>query len=125
MNVEPQLASTLDELVVRLEQSTNLVQQLASELAIRDGQIVQQSTSQIVVTNPAESLFYEGLQQAKAGDLLTALALYERASQIQPQVYEYWFNQGLALFYLQRFSEAIAAYDQTLALKPDFYQGLV
>jgi len=122
MNIEPQLASTLDELVVRLEQSSNLVQHLASELAIRDRQIVQQSTSQIVVTNPAESLFYEGLRQAKAGDLLTALALYERASQTQPHVYEYWFNQGLVLFYLQRFSEAIAAYDQTLVLKPDFYQ---
>ena len=42
VNVEPQLASTLDELVVRLEQSSNLVQQLATELAIRDSQIVQQ-----------------------------------------------------------------------------------
>lgn len=122
VNVEPQLASTLDELVVRLEQSSNLVQQLAGELAIRDQQIVQQSRSQIVVTNPAESLFYEGLQQTKAGDLLRALDLYEQASRIQPQVYEYWFNQGLTLFYLQRFTEAIAAYDQTLALKPDFYR---
>ena len=122
VNLEPQLASTFDELVVRLEQSNDLVQQLASELAIRDGQIVQQSRSQMVVTNPAESLFYEGLQQAKAGNLLAALDLYERASQIQPQSYEYWFNQGLTLFYLQRFTEAIAAYDQTLALKPDFYK---
>jgi tetratricopeptide (TPR) repeat protein len=117
VNVEPQLASTLDELVVRLEQSNNLVQQLASDLAIRDSQ-----TSQIVVTNQAEILFYEGLQQAKSGNLLTALGLYEQASQLQPEAYEYWFNQGLALFYLQRFPEAIAAYDHTLALKPDFYK---
>lgn len=121
-NLEPQLVSTFDELVVRLEQSNNLVQQLASELAIRDSQIVQQFRSQMVVHNPAESCFYEGLQQAKAGDLLTALDLYKRASQIQPQAYEYWFNQGLTLFYLQRFTEAIAAYDKTLALKPDFYK---
>ncbi|MTJ07304.1 tetratricopeptide repeat protein [Anabaena sp. UHCC 0204] len=116
-NVEPQLASTLDELVVRLEQSTNLVQQLASDLAIRDSQ-----TSQIVVANQAEILFYEGLQQAKSGNLLAALALYEQASQIESGAYEYWFNQGLTLYYLQRFPEAIAAYDQTLALKPDFYK---
>ncbi len=121
-NIEPQLASTLDELVVRLEQSNSLAQQLASELARRDSQLVQQSTSQIVVRTPAETLFYEGLQEAKAGNLLTALALYEQASQIQPQAYEYWFNQGLTLFYLQRFTEAIAAYDQTLALKPDLYK---
>ncbi len=122
VNVEPQLASTLDELVVRLEQSTNLVQQLASDLAIRDRQLVQQPTSQIVVANQAETLFYEGLQQAKAGNLLTALALYERASQLQPDAYEYWFNQGLTLSYLQRLTEAVAAYDQTLAIKPNLYK---
>jgi tetratricopeptide (TPR) repeat protein len=122
VNVEPQLAYTLDELVVRLEQSTNLAQQLASELAIRDGQIVQQGRSEIVVANPAETLFYEGLQHAKAGDLLTALTFYEQASQIEPEVYEYWLNQGLTLFYLQRFPEAIAAYDQTLALKPNLHK---
>ncbi|WP_371417487.1 tetratricopeptide repeat protein [Anabaena sp. UHCC 0187] len=122
VNVEPDLTYTLDELVVRLEQSTNLAQQLASELAIRDSQIVQQPTSKIVVTNQAEIFFYEGLKQAKSGDLLTALALYERASQLQPEVYEYWFNQGLTLSYLQRFTEAIAAYDQTLALKPNLYK---
>jgi tetratricopeptide (TPR) repeat protein len=122
VNVESQLVSTLDELVVRLEQSSNLVQQLASELAIPDGQIVEQSRSEIVEPNQAETLFYQGLQQAKAGDLLTALDFYERASQIQPQVYDYWFNQGLILFYLQRFPEAIAAYEQALKLKPYLYK---
>ncbi|MFM6152223.1 MAG: hypothetical protein ACKPE3_04345, partial [Sphaerospermopsis kisseleviana] len=35
-NLQPQVAQTLDELVIRLEQSTSLVQQLASELALRD-----------------------------------------------------------------------------------------
>ena len=122
VNVESQLVSTLDELVVRLEQSSNLVQQLASELAIPDGQIVEQSRSEIVEPNQAETLFYQGLQQAKAGDLLTALDFYERASQIQPQVYDYWFNQGLILFYLQRFPEAITAYEQALKLKPYLYK---
>ncbi|MFM8008209.1 MAG: hypothetical protein ACKO86_25475, partial [Dolichospermum sp.] len=40
--IQPQLASTLDQLMVRLEQSVNLVEQLASDLTIRD------SHSQIV-----------------------------------------------------------------------------
>ena len=119
--IQPQLASTLDELMVRLEQSTNLVEQLASDLAIRDDQIVQ-LRSEIFVPHQAETLFYQGLQQAKSGNLLAALALYQCASQLQPQVYEYWWHQGLVLFYLHRFIEAIAAYDQTLALKPDLYK---
>ncbi len=116
-----QLASTLDELMVRLEQSTNLVEQLASDLAIRDGQIVQ-LTSEIFVPHQAETLFYQGLQQAKSGNLLAALALYQCASQLQPQVYEYWWHQGLVLLHLHRFTEAIAAYNQTLSLKPDLYK---
>ncbi|MDB9534910.1 tetratricopeptide repeat protein [Dolichospermum planctonicum CS-1226] len=119
--IQPQLASTLDELMVRLEQSTNLVEQLASDLAICDDHI-DRLRSEIFVPNQAETLFSQGLQQAKSGNLLAALALYQCASQVQPQVYEYWWHQGLVLFHLQRFTEAIAAYDQTLALKPDLYK---
>ncbi|QYX32547.1 CHAT domain-containing protein [Sphaerospermopsis torques-reginae] len=127
-NLQPQVAQTLDELVVRLEQSTSLVQQLASELALRDaydGQshrpaITQRPNFQLTVTNQAEVLFDQGLQQAKSGDLLGALAFYSQAIKLQPESYEYWFNQGLALFHLQRFEEAISAYDQAINLKPDF-----
>ncbi|WP_155962967.1 tetratricopeptide repeat protein [Dolichospermum circinale] len=119
--IQPQLASTLDELMVRLEQSTNLVEQLASDLAIRDRQIVQ-LRSEIFVPRQAETLFSQGLQQAKSGNLLAALALYQCASQLQPQVYEYWWHQGLVLFHLHRFTEAIAAYDQALNLQPDHHE---
>jgi CHAT domain-containing protein/tetratricopeptide (TPR) repeat protein len=129
-NLEPRVAQTLDELVVRLEQSTNLVQQLAAELALRDayvgqGQrqeqaIVQRPSFQITVANQAQQWFYQGLQEAKAGDLMAALTFYGQAIKLQPDYYEYWFNQGLTLFHLQRFEEAIAAYDHALSLKRDF-----
>ncbi|MBK1988955.1 tetratricopeptide repeat protein [Sphaerospermopsis aphanizomenoides BCCUSP55] len=122
VSLEPKVAHTLDELVVRLEQSTNLVQQLASELALRDERqaIIQRPSFQLTVTNQAQAWFYQGLQQAKSGDLLGALAFYNQATKLQPESAEYWFNQGLTLFHLQRFEEAIAAYDQALSLKPDF-----
>ncbi|MBD2627006.1 CHAT domain-containing protein [Trichormus variabilis] len=124
VNIEPKVAHTLDELVVRLEQSTNLVQQLASELAIRDSQaIIERPSFQLTVTNQAQAWFYQGLQQAKSGDLLGALAFYNQATKLEPESHEYWFNQGLTLFHLQRFEEAIAAYDQAVALKPDFYKA--
>lgn len=122
-NLEPTVANTLDKLVVRLEQNTNLVQQLASELALREQNqaiIQQRSGFQLTVTNQAEAWFYQGLQQAKSGDLLGALAFYTQATKLQPESYEYWFNQGLTLFHLQRFEEAITAYDQAVNLKPDF-----
>ncbi|WP_353932786.1 tetratricopeptide repeat protein [Okeanomitos corallinicola TIOX110] len=127
-HLEPQVAQTLDELVVRLEQSTSLVQQLASELSLRDAysrqsqypEVFERNNFQLTVTNQAQQWFYQGLQQAKSGDLLAALTFYGQAIKLQPDAYEYWFNQGLTLFHLHRFEEAIAAYDQALRLKPDF-----
>ena len=125
VSLEPKVAHTLDELVVRLEQSTNLVQQLASELAIPDERqaLIQRPSFQITVTNQAQAWFYQGLQQAKSGDLLGALAFYNQATKLEPESAEYWFNQALTLFHLKRFEEAIAAYDQAIALKPDFFKA--
>ncbi|MEH1785798.1 MAG: tetratricopeptide repeat protein [Nostoc sp.] len=123
-NLEPNVANTLDELWVRLDQSTNLVQQLASDLA------VQSSNSSASIErhgdNPithAQGWFYQGLQQAKTGDLLGAIASYDQAIEMQPEFSEYWFNRGLTLFHLERFDEAIASYETAIELKPDFYKA--
>ncbi|MBD2136786.1 tetratricopeptide repeat protein [Anabaena sp. FACHB-1237] len=121
--VEPQIAEALDELSVRLEQTTSLVQQLASNLGVRD---TNKHKSEIVVfneVNQAEILFHQGLEETKAGNLLAALALYTAAIKLDDQAYKYWYNQGLILFYLQRLPEAIAAYDKALELKPDLYKA--
>ncbi|MEH2191457.1 MAG: tetratricopeptide repeat protein [Nostoc sp.] len=123
-NLEPNVANALDELWVRLDQSTNLVQQLASNLA------VQSSNSPGIIErhgdNPithAQGWFYQGLQQAKTGDLLGAIASYDQAIELQPEFSEYWFNRGLTLFHLERFEEAIASYETAIELKPDFYKA--
>ncbi|MBD2529434.1 tetratricopeptide repeat protein [Nostoc flagelliforme FACHB-838] len=123
-NLEPNVANTLDELWVRLDQSTNLVQQLASNLA------VQSSNSPGIIErhndNPithAQGWFYQGLSQAKTGDLLGAIGSYDKAIELQPEFSEYWFNRGLTLFHLERFEEAIASYEKATQLKPDFYKA--
>ncbi len=123
-NLEPNVANTLDELWVRLDQSSNLVQQLASNLA------VQSSDSSSIIErygndpiNQAQGWFYQGLSQAKTGDLLGAIASYDQAIELQPEFWEYWFNRGLTLFHLERFEEAIAAYQTAIELKPDFYKA--
>ncbi|MEM7556760.1 MAG: tetratricopeptide repeat protein [Cyanobacteria bacterium P01_A01_bin.84] len=122
---QPEVALTLDELSVRLQQSANLVEQLAYGLAKPSLQPLQ---NQFIDSAPdtvsqAESWFYKGLQQAKTGDLMTALASYDQAISFRPEVYEYWFNRGLALFHLGDFTAALASYDQALAIKPDAYKG--
>ncbi|ARV58462.1 hypothetical protein BZZ01_07245 [Nostocales cyanobacterium HT-58-2] len=124
--LEPPVAVTLDELLVRLEQSTGLVQQLASGLRIQSEVPVKtNSLSNQLQQTPverAQAYFYQGLQQAKMGDLSGAIASYDKAIAIYPNSHEYWFNRGLTLFYLGHFSEAIASYDKAIAIKPDFYK---
>ncbi|MHC5739169.1 CHAT domain-containing protein [Nostoc sp.] len=123
-NLEPNVAYTLDELWVRLDQSTNLVQQLASNLALQNsnspGIIERHSDNPIT---HAQGWFYQGLSQAKTGDLLGAIASYDQAIELQPDFSEYWFNRGLTLFHLERFDEAIASYETATELKPDFYKA--
>ncbi len=125
-NLEANVAYTLDQLWVRLDQSTNLIQQLASNLAVQGstpsspGIIERHSDNPI--TN-AQGWFYQGLQQAKTGDLLGAIASYDQAIELQPKSSEYWFNRGLTLFHLERFDEAIASYETATQLKPDFYKA--
>jgi CHAT domain-containing protein/tetratricopeptide (TPR) repeat protein len=123
-NLEPNVANTLDELWVRLDQSTNLVQQLASNLAVQSsnspGIIERHSDNPIT---DAQGWFYQGLQQAKTGDLLGAIASYDQAIELEPEFSEYWFNRGLTLFHLERFDEAIASYQTATQLKPDFYKA--
>ncbi|OUL29612.1 hypothetical protein BV372_23005 [Nostoc sp. T09] len=118
--LEPTVAQAFDELLVRLDQSTSLVQELASELAI------QRNNSQIIPQpkiDRAQAWFYQGLQQARTGDLLGAIASYDAAIELKPHVDEYWFNRALTLFHLEHFVEAIASYEKAIEIKPDYYKA--
>ncbi|BAT52027.1 TPR repeat protein [Nostoc sp. NIES-3756] len=123
VNLEPNVAYTLDELMVRLDQSTNLVQQLAANLIMQTNQSPTTTSEQSNAFIKAQALYYQGLQLAKTGDLSGAIAAYEQAIQLHPNSYEYWFNRGLTLFHLEQFVEAIASYDQAIELKPDYYKA--
>ncbi len=115
--LQPNIAVTLDELLVRLEQSSNLAQQLASNVGMETRAKSQTHLEQ------SQTWFYQGLQEAKRGKLSEAIASYDKAIEINPYSYEYWFNRGLALFYLSDFAEAVASYDKAIEMKPNFYKG--
>ncbi|MEA5569601.1 CHAT domain-containing protein [Calothrix sp. UHCC 0171] len=117
---------TLDELWARLQQSAQFAEQLAS------GLLNSANTQQLLIGNQPDCIttqaegqawFYQGLQQAKSGDLASAIASYDQAIALSPDAYEYWFNRGLALFHLQRLEEAIVSYENTIAIKPDYYKA--
>ncbi|BAZ15145.1 TPR repeat-containing protein [Calothrix sp. NIES-4071] len=125
VDVSGTVAVTLDELWVRLQQSANLVEQLAS------GLLSQDNTSQIIIDIPnqaskqleAQAWFYQALAQTKAGNLSAAVFSYDQAIGLAPDAYEYWFNRGLALFHLKNLQGAIASYENAIAIKPDYYKA--
>ncbi|PAX57092.1 CHAT domain-containing protein [Brunnivagina elsteri] len=126
INLPSIIAITFDELWIRLGQSTNLVEQLASGL-LNQGNTQQLSIvgepNQASTQAQAQAWYYQGLQQTKNGDLASAIASYDQAIALSPDAYEYWFNRGLALFHLGKLENAIASYENAIVIKPDYYKA--
>jgi tetratricopeptide (TPR) repeat protein len=55
----------------------------------------------------------------EGGDAHMALKRYGEAAEREPRNADAWTGQGVALQYLERYEEALAAYDRALALDPD------
>ncbi len=69
--------------------------------------------------NPqAESLHRNALFEARKGDLNQAIEYWTKASQINPQDPDYFFNLGVAYFEIKKYIEAIDALTRTLVICP-------
>jgi tetratricopeptide (TPR) repeat protein/CHAT domain-containing protein len=118
----PDTSVTLDELLIRLDESADFVRLPYVTEGI-DQEVIDSLAKATTPEEQAEVWFYQGLKQAKADDLSAAIASYDKAIQLNQNLHEYWFNRGLTLFHLERYFEALASYDRALELKSDFYQG--
>lgn len=49
-----------------------------------------------------------------------AIAAYDRALQIQPDLADTWNNRGVVLTRMQRYPEAIASYEQATTIRPNY-----
>ncbi|MDZ8189898.1 MAG: tetratricopeptide repeat protein [Nostoc sp. ChiSLP02] len=87
---------TLDELLIRLEQDANLVQQVAQQLGIEttDPQVIiealinQFNAADDSTTSEGEFWFYQGVAQHKSGNFAGAMASYDKAIQLKPDYHE-------------------------------------
>ena len=130
---------TLDELLVKLQQDKNLVQQVARRLGLDSSdpqEIVQELVRQInqrQIPRPAstptpsgdeaEAAFTRGVQLYETGDFEAAIAAWDKAIELKPDYHQAWGNRGLGLKNLGRYEEAIASYDRAIELKPDFHKA--
>ncbi|WPL14976.1 tetratricopeptide repeat protein [Thiorhodovibrio litoralis] len=90
-----------------------------------DLQTAEAGYRQLIAQNPAhaEALHRLGLVLYQRGDPAGAEALIRRAIRNNDQVPAYHCNHGVMLQALLRLEEALQAYDQALALKPDDAQA--
>jgi tetratricopeptide (TPR) repeat protein len=81
------------------------------------------TANNIPIVQDAEFWFEQGNQKYMNGDLIGAIASYDRALEFKPDKHEAWHNRGFALGNLGRYEEAIASYDQALEIKPDYHEA--
>lgn len=62
--------------------------------------------------------YNRGLEQARAGNLRGALALYTTAISLNPGLIEAWYNRGLLKDTLGDYAGAVADFDRALAIRP-------
>jgi len=72
----------------------------------------------------ADVWFDLGYEQAIEGDILGALACFDKALELKPDDQEALYNGALALYNLGRIEAAVACFDKALELKPDDQEAL-
>ena len=70
-----------------------------------------------------ESWFNLGLKQVSSGEFDKAIASWEKALKINPNLSEAWHNRGSALGRLGKYKEAVESFQRALAIEPRNYQA--
>ena len=74
---------------------------------------------------PFGIFFNRGNEQACLGNHVDAIADYRRATEADPQFMPVRFNCGNAYFMQQRYGDAVACYDEVLAMAPEDRPALI
>lgn len=76
-------------------------------------------------TAPALAWLNQGIAKFRQGQLEAAIAAFDRAVDLDPQLAPAWAYQGRVLAQDERHTEALISYTQAVALKPDSARALV
>ncbi len=142
---EPQVETlTFNELIARLKTDQNLRVQVANQLGVDSedfqGLIATLQEKMQIPVEPVsppppvtavntdeppeyEKLFYQGLEKADQGQMLEAIACWDQALELNPNISAIWHNRGSALGHLGRLEDAIASFDRAILINPKDYQA--
>jgi tetratricopeptide (TPR) repeat protein len=119
------------EFITVLEQDKALAEQIARYLQVSTHhpqdiikaaieRLTQQEREQLspATLELVESWFHLGLKQASAEDFQGAIASWDKALKLNPNLSEAWHNRGSALGRLGRYEEAIQSFNRAINLTP-------
>ncbi|MGL6342607.1 MAG: tetratricopeptide repeat protein [Waterburya sp.] len=116
---DQELAQQISEkLNVSLVNLDLLASQTAKESSDQELEDLDQSSLELI-----ESWFNLGLKQVSAGEFTKAIASWEKALQINPNLSEAWHNRGSALGRLGQYEEAVDSFQSALVIDPGNYQA--
>jgi tetratricopeptide (TPR) repeat protein len=134
---------TVEELTAQLQTDTALAASLAEQLGLDSPDAnaiitalmkqfgeVQADLNNQPLPDTADGWLDRGLQQANIGDLDGAIASWDEALVLDPNLEEAWQHRGGALGNLGRLEESISSFEKVLLLNPEnsqawFSRGLV
>ena len=125
VHTEPDLeAFDISQVINLIQEDKELARQISQKLnsAIAKPQktIPQLDRSSLELI---ESWFNLGLKQVSVGEFTKAVASWEKALSINPNLSEAWHNRGSALGRLGDYQAAIESFQNALAIDPENYQA--
>lgn len=114
-----------EELAQQISQKLNVSLTNLGELASETAQSPEQELENLDESSLEliESWFNLGLKQVSAGEFAKAIASWEKALKINPNLSEAWHNRGSALGRLGKYEEAVDSFQSALVIDPDNYQA--
>ena len=116
-----------EELVKQIAQKLDSIevdsQALAQETIAKLEQTEEPDTPDQSVLELIQRWFNLGLKQVTAGEYASAVASWEKALKLDPNLSEAWHNRGSALGRLGRYEEAIESFDRALEIAVNNYQA--
>ncbi len=111
------------ELAQQISQKLNISPVKLDNLTLEQSQTIQTNDLDSTSIDLIESWFNLGLKQVSAGEFTKAIASWEKALQINPNLSEAWHNRGSALGRLGDYELAVKSFQNALTIDPNNYQA--
>lgn len=128
------VAIDIQQVMHLIQEDNELAQEISQKLNISGVQTPGQDTIKQSSSNVEDNLdesslelieswFNLGLKQVSAGEFTKAIASWEKALNINPNLSEAWHNRGSALGRLGDYEAAVESFQSALTIDPENYQA--